>query len=167
MPPKLVVQGVAIRAAHRPHLLPSGCWTARSGSSWHCWQGRHVGWCRGTPGYLIHPELDNIHNHIHIYLRSGGQDLSGRQPARLLREVEWPQSSPDCNSLDYLMWGGGAYTGTINRSPNNTFHEGGCHRQIRGHVVRGYDMHLLPLQVQDRVRHPGWVWFHRVNDLDN
>ena len=109
MPPKLVVQGVAIRAAHRPHLLPSGCWTARSGSSWHCWQGRHVGWCRGTPGYLIHPELDNIHHHIHIYLRSGGQDLSGRQPARLLREVEWPQSSPDCNSLDYLMWGGGIY----------------------------------------------------------
>ena len=117
MPPKLVVQGVAIRAAHRPHLLPSGCWTARSGSSWHCWQGRHVGWCRGTPGYLIHPELDNIHHHIHIYLRSGGQDLSGRQPARLLREVEWPQSSPDCNSLDYLMWGGGHIRGPSTDPP--------------------------------------------------
>ena len=30
----------------------------------------------------------------------------------------WPPSSPDCNPLDYYVWG--ACERTINRSPNNT-----------------------------------------------
>ena len=57
----------------------------------------------------------------------------------------WPPNSPDCNPLDYYVWG--ACERTINRSPHNTVES--LKTAIRGGFR--YYASLLPLQAQDPV----------------